>query len=133
MPVNYAILAFVTLSESYLLSVVCAAYPPELVFEALLLTSLSFAGVSIYALTTKHDITILLSFVWGSAFLMLGITMLMLFTTHEKAGLPYMMFGALSALCYVILDTQMIMRDKKYGISYDDYIQGALVLYVDFI
>jgi hypothetical protein len=34
---------------------------------------------------------------------------------------------------YVIVDTQMIMGSHKYGITMDDYILGALILYIDII
>ena len=34
---------------------------------------------------------------------------------------------------YLIIDTQMIVGNKKHAVDMDDYIFGALVLYVDII
>jgi FtsH-binding integral membrane protein len=34
---------------------------------------------------------------------------------------------------YIIIDTQLIMGSHKYGITMDDYILGALILYIDII
>ena len=132
-PINYILLGFITFSEAYLLSMICAEYTPESVFQAFMLTTSAFVGTSIYAVTTKHDITIFYSIMWGSVFLFFGVMILMLFTSSPAIRLTYFFFGALFALFYVVIDTQMIMKNRKYGISYDDYIIGALILYLDFI
>ena len=34
---------------------------------------------------------------------------------------------------YLIVDTQMIIGGKRYELTLDDYIVGALVLYLDII
>ena len=34
---------------------------------------------------------------------------------------------------YIIYDTQLIVGGRKHELSYDDYIIGALMLYVDII
>ena len=34
---------------------------------------------------------------------------------------------------YIVHDTQLITGDKKYSLSYDDYIVGALIVYIDIV
>ena len=34
---------------------------------------------------------------------------------------------------YIVHDTQLIAGDKKYSLSYDDYIVGALIVYIDIV
>ena len=44
------------------------------------------------------------------------------------SGLTIFVFGF-----YLIYDTQLIVGDKERGLSVDDYIIGALSLYIDII
>jgi FtsH-binding integral membrane protein len=39
----------------------------------------------------------------------------------------------LFAMIFIVIDTQMIIGEGKYGVTHDDYIVGSLVLYIDFI
>ena len=34
---------------------------------------------------------------------------------------------------YLVIDTQMIIGEKKYEINDEDYVLGALILYLDII
>ena len=44
------------------------------------------------------------------------------------ATLGVFLFGV-----YLIFDTQLIMGGKRYELSIDDYVVGALILYLDII
>jgi FtsH-binding integral membrane protein len=50
------------------------------------------------------------------------------FLNNLLCALGVIIFGI-----YIIIDTQMIIGSHKYGIGMDDYILGALILYIDII
>lgn len=86
-----------------------------------------------YACTTKKDFTvsygILLTLLSASIMLIfVSIFTTSPFLTNLICALGVFIFGI-----YVIVDTQMIMGSHKYGITMDDYILGALILYIDII
>ena len=89
--------------------------------------------MSSYAVTTKHDITVYASMLWGMSACMLMFAIIMIFTASPLINMIYSFFGVGAALLYIIIDTQMIMNNRKYGIQHDDYIKAALMLYLDFI
>ena len=54
--------------------------------------------------------------------------------TYEDSDLFYLFFsclGILLAVVFVVFDSQIIIRSKRFGITQDDYIMAALILYVD--
>jgi hypothetical protein len=50
------------------------------------------------------------------------------FLTNLYCSLGVILFGI-----YLVIDTQMIIGGKRFSISYDDYVLGALILYIDII
>jgi len=96
------------------------------------MTAAMTVALTIYAFTTKTDFT-----VCGSLFFCLSIGLLLLclfsifmcFVTwwHPFVSALLVVFYGL----YLIYDTQLIAGGKSHQISLDDYIVGALLLYVD--
>jgi FtsH-binding integral membrane protein len=132
-PINYILLAFITFSEGYLISLVCAKYTPASVFKVFILTTAAFGGMTFYAVTTKHDITIFYSVAAGVSMLTFAMFFVLLFTASPMLQMVYSFLMVILALLYVAIDTQVIMQSGKHGIGYDDYIVAALMLYLDFI
>ena len=132
-PINYVLLATITGCQSYLLSEICGEYTPESVFLVFFIASVSFAAVTLYALFTKRDVTIHYSMMFGACACLLVVSILLLFTNFSGMLIFYSALGTIVTLLFVVVDTQMIINDKKYGIGYDDFIVAALVLYLDFI
>jgi len=91
------------------------------------------AGITMYAWTTKSDFTMKMGFIWvfGMTFMMLS-----LFTIFFYNYIVNMIMCALGVLLfgiYLIFDTQLILGKGRYSLGIDDYILGAMVLYVDII
>merc|ERR1712013_878052 len=89
-------------------------------------------ALTIYACTTKTDFTMC-----GGLFFLLGIALLCLcmfsfFMTFAEWWHPVLsaILGVFYGL-YLIYDTQRIAGGRKHQLSIDDYIVGALLLYVD--
>ena len=72
-----------------------------------------------------------LLFVAGMAFFILSLFGLIFYDRIFQmmlATLGVFLFGV-----YLIFDTQLVMGGKRYQLSIDDFIVGALILYLDII
>jgi FtsH-binding integral membrane protein len=130
-PINYLLLAVITVSESYLLSLICSEYEPESVFNAFLATLSGFIGMSFYALTTKTQIDYFGSITYGCFILFFCSLIAALFLPVPSIFLNF--FIALFSLIFIAVDTAVVLDGAKYGITTDDYIKASLILYLDFI
>ena len=97
---------------------------------------------TLYAFTTKNDFTYGRGMIW-----VLGMTLLMLMifltiTTMSYDGTDIstpILYDCIIALCVLILgfflihDVQLIVGKGKWRLGLDDYIVGALIIYVDII
>ena len=91
-------------------------------------------GLTFYALTTKTDFTAWGGMLWaiGSIMLIFGLFSFMFGTTMR---LIYCTLGVALFSVYLIFDTQLIVGGEgKYAeLGKDDYILGAIILYLDII
>lgn len=137
-----AILAFLTYASlnGILFSYIFLAYTATSIASTFFITAGTFAGMSIYAMTTKEDLTkyghYLIMALWG-----LIIASLVNFFL-ASSGLNWIISyaGVLIFVGLTAYDTQIISRwSKEYSgnVSAADYarlsIMGALKLYLDFI
>ena len=116
-----------------MISLIASRYTVTSVFYVLCVTLAAMGGMTYYAVTTKQDITIFNSMAFGMSACMLMVAIILIFTASPFLNMVYAFFGVGAALLYIVIDTQLIMNNRKYGISYDDYIKAALMLYLDFI
>ena len=90
-------------------------------------------ALTLYAITTKTDITI-----YGSALFIISIaifmfTMFAMFTDNKivhvgVSAMTVTMYGF-----YLVYDIQLISGNKKYQVSMDDYVWAAIMVYLDVI
>ena len=90
-------------------------------------------GLTIYAFYTKTDFT----YCGGLFFMLLlgsmAFGILNIFIQNRVMEIALGLFGAILGGLYLIYDTQLIVGDKARALSVDDYIIGALSLYIDII
>lgn len=132
----YAYAAAVGLSLSY----VFAIYTGVSIAQTFLVTSISFAGLSLWGYTTKKDIS-----GWGSFLIMgvIGLIIASIVNIFLQSPALYFAVSALGVLIFAGLtayDTQKIKNDYlAHAHAMDDEwlaksaIMGALKLYLDFI
>ena len=132
-PTNFILLGIITLTESYLLSMITSQYTPESVFAVFVLTAAGFIGLSMYALHTQTDLVMYMGVVWGMSFVFLAMSIMFIFIRTPFLLMVLSAFGVMFSLIFIAVDTQMIISQRKYQVSHDDYIIGSLILYLDFI
>ena len=132
-PTNYILLAGFTFCEGYIVACGASAYDTQSVCMAAFMTAGVTAGLTFYAWTTKEDFTMMrgLLSVFGSALLLLVI-MIIIFQSEALMTL-YCFFIVIIMGIYLIVDTQFIIGEKRYEINDDDYILGAMIIYLDII
>lgn len=86
-----------------------------------------------YACLTKTDFTIKWGILVVILVAMLFLAIFMIFSYSKVAYIIYCTLGVILFGIYLIIDTQLIMGNKRYGLTLDDYVLGALILYVDII
>lgn len=132
-PTNYILLALFTLCEGYMVSAITLQTDPQLVLIAAVLTAGIVVSLTIYAITTKTDFTMM-----GGLLFMLLVTLILasflgFFFRSKGFQIVISSFSVLLFGLYLIYDTQLIVGGKRRELSVDDYIVGALMLYIDII
>ena len=132
-PLNYILLGVFTLCESYLVSFICGVTNPNIVLMAAAMTCGVVLALTYYAYTTKTDFTVL-----GGLFFVIGIVMLLfglflMFTNNRILHILYSCLGVIAFSLYLIYDTQLIVGNHENKLEIDDFIVGAIMLYLDII
>ena len=133
-PTNYILLSIFTFTEAYMVSGICTVYDPITVIMACAMTAAMTIALTIYACTTKTDITM-----YGGALFIAGCGLLLLcIFGFFFQNLIFQVLICVACIClygfYLIYDTQLIVGgDRSYQLSLDDYIIGAIIIYIDII
>ena len=131
-PLNYILLLTFTVCQSFVFGVITSMYTAESVLMAAGMTLGMTFALTLYACTTKTDFT-----ACGALFFTLSIGMMALMALSFFMTFAEWWYPVLSALLlvfyglFLIYDTQMVLGGGKHELTYDDYIVGALILYVD--
>ena len=104
-PLNYIILSFFTVFESFLVGFICSFYDKMIVLTALGLTTLIVVSLSLYAIFTKTDFTSCGAFLCMFAFSLLGMGLVMMAYPIDTLILVKCWLGVLMGGIYIIYDT----------------------------
>eukprot|EP00357_Protocruzia_adherens_P013751 CAMPEP_0115017768 /NCGR_PEP_ID=MMETSP0216-20121206/28337_1 /TAXON_ID=223996 /ORGANISM="Protocruzia adherens, Strain Boccale" /LENGTH=236 /DNA_ID=CAMNT_0002388695 /DNA_START=44 /DNA_END=754 /DNA_ORIENTATION=- len=133
-PRNYILLGLFTLCESYMVGALCAMTDPTIVLTAAVLTVGVTVALTLYACFTKTDFTVLGGMTWILCMVMLMFGIMLFFMHSSLLNTIYCVLGVLLYGLFLIIDTQLIVGGQKtYRLGYDDYILGAMMLYIDII
>ena len=138
-PTNYIMLTIFTLCWVYMVGWICAMYSAEVVITASLMTMVLTVALTAFAMFTKADFTMCGPFMCWALLIICTISITMSIVCmfcwqfYEvwypfACGLGVIIYGI-----FLICDTQMIIGGRRYQLSIDDYIVGALILYLDII
>ncbi|KAK3919572.1 Protein lifeguard 1 [Frankliniella fusca] len=133
-PTNIIFLGIFTLAESFMLGTAAASFKSEEVVMAAGITAIVCFSLTIFALQTKWDFTVLGGALFVAVIVLFVFGIIVAFIPGKAAQIAYASVGALLFSVYLIYDTQMMMGGKhKYSISPEEYIFAALNLYLDII
>lgn len=139
-PVNYILLTVFTLCWTFIIGYICALYNAEIVMSAALMTAAITMALTTYAMFTKNDFTTLCGpfMCWGllviiTVSMMMSILSMLVFSFTETwypfaAGFGVIIYGL-----FLLIDTQLVCGGGRYSLTIDDYIVGALILYLDIV
>ncbi len=134
-----AFLAYSALN-GIMLSTIFMVYTGAVIYKSFLTAALMFAGMSLYAMTTKRDLNRIGSYLVMGMWGLIGTMVLNMFL--GSSGLDYIISfaGVAIFLGLTAWDTQKIARwNQSYGTNIDEEtftklsIIGALSLYLDFL
>jgi len=128
-PRNYILLAIFTIVWSYMVAGFTQWFESEEILIAAATTLAMVIGLTLFACFTKMKLT----WLWGiGAALSLAIWPLIIFSWIYPSKLLYNAICFLVVILtsiYIVFDTKLIMKK----LALDEYIIGALLLYVDIV
>ena len=134
-PTNYILLFTFTILEAYAVAFTCATVKDSMVvLAAAMMTAAVVIGLTLYAVFTPTDFT-----KCGGAMTVIGCAFMVFslfsFLFGPTMRLIYCVLGVIVFGMYLIFDTQYIVggERRQYSISKEDYIMGAMILYIDII
>lgn len=136
-PANYILLLLFTICESYMISFICAVVSSQegkgIVLMAAIMTLGIVVAATAYAMITREDFTMKWGLIWV---LIMSMFMLGIFGLFWPGPFLYSLYCALGVLLfgiYLIIDTQLILGNKRIAFTTDEYVAAAMLLYVDII
>lgn len=136
-PWNLILLLLFTLALSYMTGTISSFYSTKAVFLALGITALVCISVTVFCFQTKVDFTKCrgLFCVLGIVMFVTGIITVIVLSFKYIYWL-HMLYAAMGAIVFTMFlayDTQLLIGNRKYSIGPDEYVFGALSIYVDVI
>nr|XP_028576909.1 protein lifeguard 2 [Podarcis muralis] len=136
-PWNLILLSIFTLSMAYLTGMLSSYYNTKSVLLCLGITALVCLSVTLFSFQTKYDFTSCqgVLFVMLMVLLFSGIILAILLPFKYVPWLQaiYAVLGAIVFTMFLAFDTQLLMGNRRYAMSPEEYIFGALNIYLDII
>ncbi|KAJ8778968.1 hypothetical protein J1605_013202 [Eschrichtius robustus] len=136
-PWNIILLTLFTLAMGYMTGTIASVYDTKAVIIAMIITAVVSISVTIFCFQTKVDFTSCtgLFCVLGIVMMVTGIVTAIVLSFKYIYWL-HMVYAALGAICFTLFlayDTQLVLGNRRYTISPEDYITGALQIYTDIV
>lgn len=132
-PRNMIYLGILNILISLMVGAIVARYESEAVLLAFVITVALVFTLVLLTLRSNFDITN-----WGGmlfAFLLVLVltSIIGIFWVNSIFNIVIAALGAVLFSVYLVYDVQMLMGDKKRALSPDDYVLGAISVYLDVI
>ncbi|KAL1228773.1 Protein lifeguard [Trichinella spiralis] len=137
-PMNFVLLGVLTVSLAIMAGTIASMVKSEVVMIAATVTCLTCLLVALLAAFVKFDLTELLfpMYVIGIGLCVYGLVLMFFHTWFGISDVSHAFYSLLIIiffLMYLAIDIQLIMGNKKYSLSPEEYILAAMLLYVDII
>ncbi|XP_029314969.1 protein lifeguard 3 [Cottoperca gobio] len=136
-PWNVVLLGIFTLALSYMSGTISSYYETKAVFLAMGITALVCIAVTIFCFQTKVDFTSCggLLCIASVMLMIIGIVTAVVLSFQYVPWL-HMLYAAIGAVIYtlfLVYNTQLLIGNRELAISPEEYIYGALSLYIDIV
>ncbi|XP_017276240.1 protein lifeguard 3 [Kryptolebias marmoratus] len=136
-PFNLVLLGIFTVAFSYMAGAISSYYETKAVFLAMGITAAVCIAVTVFCFQTKVDFTSCGGFLCIAAVLLMiiGIVTAIVLSFQYVPWL-HMLYAAIGAIVYtlfLVYNTQLLIGNRELAISPEEYIYGALSLYVDIV
>ncbi|XP_016896844.1 protein lifeguard 1-like isoform X1 [Cynoglossus semilaevis] len=133
--INSALLQqlILTLSLSYMVGMIASYYDTEIVIFAVGITVVVCFTVILFSLQTKLDFTSWYGVLFVCMVVLLLFLILCFFMRDKYLYIIYSTLAALLFTCFLAVDTQRLLCNKKLSMSPEEYVFAALNLYTDII
>ncbi|XP_026881247.1 glutamate receptor, ionotropic, N-methyl D-aspartate-associated protein 1a (glutamate binding) [Electrophorus electricus] len=132
-PWNLVALSILTLSLSYMVGMIASFYDTDTVIMAVGITAVVCFTVVLFSLQSKYDFTSCRGVLFVCLIVLLLFSILCIFIRHKILHIVYASLGALLFTCFLAVDTQLLLGNKKLALSPEEYIFAALNLYTDIV
>jgi len=134
-PQNIILLSIFTLAFSYMAGTIASFYTTNSVVICMGVTVVVCFAIILFSMQTKFDFTKCsgVLFVLSLVLFMFGIITAF---TYSYNWYVHVVYGSLAALLFSLFlafDVQLVMGGKKYELSPEDHILGAIQLYIDVV
>ncbi|XP_047227385.1 protein lifeguard 3-like [Girardinichthys multiradiatus] len=136
-PLNLVLLGVFTIALSFMAGSVSSYYQTKAVIIAMGITAIVCIAVTVFCFQTKVDFTSCGSLLCIAAVLLMiiGIVSAIVLSFKYVPWL-HMLYAAIGAIVYtlfLVYNTQLLIGNRELAISPEEYIYGALSLYVDIV
>ncbi|KAJ8415840.1 hypothetical protein AAFF_G00403970 [Aldrovandia affinis] len=132
-PWNLVALSVLTLSMSYMVGMIASFYDTDAVIMAVGITAVVCFTVVLFSLQSKYDFTSCQGVLFVCLIVLLLFGILCIFIRNRILHIVYASLGALVFTCFLAVDTQLLLGNKKLSLSPEEYVFAALNLYTDII
>ncbi|KAL7384982.1 hypothetical protein ABVT39_012886 [Epinephelus coioides] len=136
-PWNLVLLGVFTLALSYMSGTISSYYETKAVLIAMGITALVCIAVTVFCFQTKVDFTSCGGFlcIASVVLLIIGIVTAIVLSFQYVPWL-HMLYAAIGAIVYTLFltyNTQLLIGNRELALSPEEYIFGALSLYIDIV
>ncbi|XP_047440201.1 fas apoptotic inhibitory molecule 2b isoform X2 [Mugil cephalus] len=136
-PWNVILLVLFTLSMAFMMGFMSSFYNTKAVVLCLGITALVCLSVTVFSFQSKVDVTSCQGILFSLCMVMLlcaiTISIVVPFGYVPWLHAIYAVIGAILFTLFLAFDTQLLLGNKRYTISPEEYIFATLSLYLDII
>ncbi|XP_078735670.1 protein lifeguard 1 [Lampetra fluviatilis] len=132
-PCNIITLGIITLAVSYMVGTIASRYTTRSVFTAAGITLAVCFVIVLFSMQTKYDFTCCVWLILPLVTCLFFSAMLAIVYRNEIMFVVWGSLGAMVFSLFLAVDVQLIIGNKQYKLSPEEYIYAALCLYLDVV
>jgi len=132
-PLNIILLFIFTLAMSGFVGCITLYYRIDAVLIAMGSTCIITLGLTLFACQTKVDFTSKGAYIFAIFMVFFCFGFFMIFFHSRVLQVVYGCIGVLIFSMFLVYDTQMLIGGRKYELTEEEYVFGALTIYIDVI